>query len=205
MGSNENNSLQKFSKSLPFKEGGFSSPKRDRNFYKKVIEAVLFCAGRSVKVNEFITLFEKELSSKEIEGLLEELQKEYEGRGVRILPVAGGFRVESDPEVALYLKKFFQPRSFRWTKPLLETLAIIAYFQPITRAEISAKRGGVEVSPHIKTLLERGFVKVVGRKEVPGRPALYGTTNYFLEYFGLNSLKDLPPLEELEKLIQREG
>ncbi len=111
--------------------------------------------------------------------------------------------MESNPEVSEYLKKFFQPRSFRWTKPLLETLAIVAYFQPITRAEISAKRGGVEVSPHLKTLLERGFIKVVGRKAIPGRPALYGTTTYFLEYFGLNSLQDLPPLEELEKLLMK--
>jgi len=181
-----------------------SLPEMRRPFYKKVIEAILFCAGRPVRVKELVSLFENQISPKEIESILEELQREYEFRGVRILPVAGGFRVESDPEVSEYLRKFLQPRTFKWTKPLLETLAIIAYFQPITRAEISAKRGGVEVSPHLKTLLERGFIKVVGRKEVPGKPALYGTTNYFLEYFGLNSLKDLPPLEELEKLIHQE-
>lgn len=175
-----------------------------RHFYKKVIEAVLFCAGRPVKIKELVSLFENQLSAKEIETLLEELQRDYESRGVRILPVAQGFRVESDPEVSEYLKKFLQPRSIKWTKPLLETLAIIAYFQPITRAEISAKRGGLEVSPHLKLLLERGFIKVVGRKPVPGRPALYGTTTYFLEYFGLNSLEDLPPLEELEKLMLKE-
>ncbi|MEZ0344862.1 MAG: SMC-Scp complex subunit ScpB [Caldimicrobium sp.] len=183
----------------------FPIVQKEIDFYKKVIEAILFCAGRPVKVKELFSFFEKKLTIREIESILEELQREYEFRGVRILPVAGGFRVESSPEVSEYLKKFFQPRPFRWTKPLLETLAIIAYFQPITRAEISAKRGGVEVSPHIKTLLERGFIKVVGRKAVPGRPALYGTTNYFLEYFGLNSLQDLPPIEELEKLMQREG
>lgn len=178
---------------------------KDRSFYKKVIEAILFCAGRAVKVKELLALFENQLSQRELEDILEELKRDYEFRGVRILPVAGGFRVESSQEVSEYLKKFFQPKSFKWTKPLLETLAIIAYFQPITRAEISAKRGGVEVSPHIKTLLERGFIRVVGRKAVPGRPALYGTTTYFLEYFGLNSLQDLPPLEELEKLMLKEA
>jgi len=175
-----------------------------RGFFKKVIEALLFCAGRPVKVRELATFFKDLLSVAEIEELLEELQRDYVERGVKIFPVAGGFRVESDPEVGDYLRRFFQPKTFKWSKALLETLAIIAYFQPITRAEISAKRGGVEVSPYLKVLLEKGLIKVVGRKPIPGRPALYGTTPFFLEYFGLNSLQDLPPLEEIEKLMPKE-
>ena len=136
----------------------------------------------------------------EVEAILWELQIEYKRRGINVKEVAEGYRVETAPEVAEYVKKLFQPRGMKWTSSLLETLAIIAYFQPITRAEISARRGGVDVSSALKTLLERGMIKIVGKKEIPGRPLLYGTTEFFLEYFCLESLKDLPPLEELKRL-----
>jgi len=175
------------------------------SFYKKALEALLFSAGRPLKLKELYAILDKALPEREIERLIEELMREYEGRGVRIRKVAEGYRVETAEELSGILRKFFQPKTFKWSRALLETLAIIAYFQPITRAEISAKRGGVEVSPYLKVLLERGFIKVVGKKEIPGRPALYGTTSYFLEYFGLNSLKDLPPLEEIQKLLEREA
>ncbi|MFN4131644.1 MAG: SMC-Scp complex subunit ScpB [Caldimicrobium sp.] len=174
-----------------------------QGFYKKVIEALLFCAGRPLKIKEIAQIL-NELSIEEIHRIIKELQVEYSDRGLRIIEVAGGYRVESIPEVATYIKKLIQPKGMKWTKPLLETLAVIAYFQPITRAEISAKRGGVEVGPHLKTLLERKLIKIVGRKQIPGRPVLYGTTPFFLEYFGLNSLEDLPPLSELEKMISEE-
>lgn len=172
-------------------------------FYKKVIEALLFCAGRSLKIKEISQILER-ISSEEIVQILKELQVEYAERGIRIVEVAGGYRVESAPEVAPYLRKLLQPKGVKWTKPLLETLAVIAYFQPITRAEISAKRGGVEVGPLLKTLLERKLIRIVGRKPIPGRPVLYGTTSFFLEYFGLNSIEDLPPLSELEKMLSEE-
>ncbi|MFN3505207.1 MAG: SMC-Scp complex subunit ScpB [Caldimicrobium sp.] len=176
-----------------------------RNYFKKVIEAILFCAGKPLKIKEILDIIEKKLSAEEVLNILEELQREYAGRGLRIAQVAGGFRVESAPEVAPYLKKLFPSQGIKWSKPLLETLAIIAYFQPITKAEISAKRGGVEVSPLIKTLLEKNFIRIIGRKPIPGRPLLYGTTSFFLEYFGLKSLEDLPPLSELEKIFSEGG
>lgn len=169
------------------------------SYYKKVLEALLFCSGKALKLRELSGLI-PELSSKEISLLIEELKRDYEDRGVRIVEVAGGFRVETAPEVAEFIRNYLNPKSFRWTKPLLETLAIVAYYQPITRAEISAKRGGIEVGPLLKILLERGLIRVVGKKPIPGRPALYGTTNFFLEYFGLKSLDDLPPLKELDRL-----
>lgn len=175
-------------------------PIEKRDFYKRVIEAILFCAGKPVKLREIVKVLEG-ISSAEVLRILEELKKDFEGRGVRIVEVAEGYRVESAPETAEYLKRYLKPKEFKWTKPLLETLAIIAYFQPITRAEISAKRGGVEVGPLLRLLLERGLIKVVGKKPIPGRPALYGTTEFFLEYFGLKSLQDLPSLTELEKLL----
>ncbi|MBZ4680959.1 SMC-Scp complex subunit ScpB [Thermodesulfobacterium sp.] len=175
----------------------------ERDFYKKVVEAVLFVAGRSVSLKELSQVCDN-LSKEEILSILQELKEEYQARGVRLVEVAEGYRLESAPEVADYLKTFLKPKGFRWTKTLLETLAVIAYFQPITRAEISAKRGGVDVGAALKTLLENNFIRVVGRKDVPGRPLLYGTTPFFLEYFGLKSLKDLPPLDELKSLAERE-
>jgi segregation and condensation protein B len=179
-------------------------PQEQRSLYKKIIEALLFCAGKPLKIKDIQGVIEN-ISPSEIENILEELKLDYSNRGLRIVEVANGYRVESAPEVSEYLKKYFQPQGIKWTRALLETLAIIAYFQPISRAEISAKRGGVEVGPFLKSLLERGFIKIVGRKAVPGRPALYGTTSFFLEYFGLKSLEDLPPLGEMEKLLQKEA
>jgi segregation and condensation protein B len=171
----------------------------DKELYIKVAEALLFCAGRSVRPEELVKLCNG-LTLQEAREIFEGLIKKYSDSGVRINKVAGGFRMETCEEVAPYLKKFFSKKGIKWTRSLMETLAIIAYFQPITRAEISAKRGGVDPSGSIKTLIERGFVKIVGRKNIPGRPLLYGTTEFFLEYFGLESLKDLPPLEELKRL-----
>lgn len=176
---------------------------KEKKFYKKVIEALLFCAGRSLKIKEISKICDY-IPPKKVKEIIEELQKEYTDRGMVIKEIAGGYRIETNPEVAEYLKKFLNPKDFKWTKPLLETLAIIAYFQPITRAEISAKRGGIDTSGTLKILLEKGFIKVVGRKNTPGRPLLYGTTRFFLEYFGLNSLKDLPPIDELKKLTGKE-
>ncbi|WP_038055760.1 SMC-Scp complex subunit ScpB [Thermodesulfobacterium hydrogeniphilum] len=172
---------------------------KDDVFYKKVIEALLFCAGKSLKPKEISKICDN-IPTFKIKEIIEELKKEYKNRGIRIAEVGEGYRIETIPEVAEYLKKFFKPRGFRWTKALLETLAIVAYFQPITRAEISAKRGGIDVSGTLKVLLENGFIEVIGRKEVPGRPLLYGTSQFFLEYFGLKSIKDLPPLDEIKNL-----
>ncbi len=176
---------------------------KDEVFYKKVIEALLMCAGRALTLREISKICDN-ISVPVVERIIETLKQEYQDRGIKIEEVANGYRMETVPEVAEYLKRFFKPRGFRWTKPLLETLAIIAYFQPITRAEISAKRGGVDVSASLKVLLEKGLIEIIGRKEVPGRPLLYGTSRFFLEYFGLKSIKDLPPLEEIKSLVGKE-
>ena len=173
------------------------------SLYKKVIEALLFCSGKPVKLKELSKVCD-DLPISDVKYIIEELKKEYQGRGIKLTEVAGGYRFETASEVSDYLKRYFKPKGFKWSKALLETLAIIAYFQPITRAEVSAKRGGVDVSGSIKVLIEKGFVEVAGKKDVPGRPLLYKTTDYFLEYFGLKSLKDLPPLEELKKLVGKE-
>lgn len=177
--------------------------RQKKEFYKKVIEGILFCAGRSVSLKELSRICD-DLPKEEIIEILNELKADLKDRAFRLREVAHGYRVETVPEVSNYLKTFLKTKPFRWTKALLETLAIIAYFQPITKAEISAKRGGVDVTGSLKTLLENNFIKIVGRKEIPGRPLIYGTTLFFLEYFGLKSLKDLPPIEELRKLVRNE-
>jgi segregation and condensation protein B len=150
----------------------------------------------------------------DIRALLQELQSEYEeaNRGFRLVEIAGGFQLCTTPEVASWLKKLYASKhKEHLSRPALETLAIVAYKQPLVRAEIEFIRG-VNVDGVIKVLLERNLIRIVGRRESPGRPILYGTTNEFLQYFGLNSLEDLPRLGEfteadikleVEKLIEK--
>ncbi|RUM87929.1 MAG: SMC-Scp complex subunit ScpB [Thermodesulfatator sp.] len=167
---------------------------------KAVLEALLFVAGRAVRVKELREVL-PEASEREILEALEELAQDYAGRGLRIREVAGGFRLETVPEVAERVRAFLKPRPRRLSRAALETLAIVAYHQPVTRAEIERLRG-VDSSGPLKLLLEERLVRIVGRKAVPGRPLLYGTTSKFLEVFGLKSLEDLPPLAEIRKLAE---
>lgn len=164
---------------------------------KRIIEALLFTCEKPITIDQIKEVIE-DFDPKEIRPLLTQLQSEYEelGRSFKIYEVAGGFQMATEPAFAEYLKKFYKIKSRdKLTKPALETLAIIAYRQPITRADIEDIRG-VNVDGVIKTLLERMFIKVVGRKDAPGRPILYGTTKEFLDKFGLNSLSELPKLSE---------
>ena len=165
---------------------------------KPAIEALLFASERPLTLEQIKQAFEGGISNAEIKQLLDELKNEYESetRGFRLFEIAGGFQLVSDPRFAEYLKRFYQSREKkRLSQATLETLSVVAYRQPVTRADIEFIRG-VNADGAIKTLLEKGLVRITGRKEVPGRPMLYGTTALFLEHFGLNSLKDLPPLTE---------
>ncbi len=164
----------------------------------RALEAILLAAGRPVRIKELLEVFPR-VSEEELRAAFEELEAAYQGRGIRVREVAGGWRLETVPEVAEYVRAYLRPKPRRLSPAALETLAFIAYHQPVTRAEIEAARG-VDSSGPLKLLLEKGFIRVVGRKEVPGRPLLYGTTDYFLEFFGLKSLRELPPLEEIRKL-----
>ncbi|OAQ21565.1 SMC-Scp complex subunit ScpB [Thermosulfurimonas dismutans] len=168
---------------------------------KKALEAILLASGKTIKLKELKVLF-PEVPEEDLRNLLYELALEYQGRGIRIREVAGGFRMETVPEVSEYVRAYLKPKPQRLSRAALETLAVIAYYQPITRAEIERMRG-VDASASLKILLERELIRVVGRKEVPGRPLLYGTTEKFLEVFGLKDLRDLPPLEELKRLSGR--
>ena len=169
-----------------------------------VVEAVLLAAGRPVTVEQLLELFEETQRPpvEEITAALEDLKKSYEGehRGVELREVASGWRVQIRPQHADIVSRLWQERPSRYSRALLETLALIAYRQPITRGEIEYIRGVTVATTIMRTLHERNWIRVVGHREVPGRPELLGTTREFLDYFGLKSLDDLPTLAELRDL-----
>jgi segregation and condensation protein B len=169
---------------------------------KNVIEAALLAAGKPLQIAELAQLFEEHVrpDNDAVRSALASLASDYEGRGIEIKETATGFRVQVRKELAPEISRLWPERPPRYSRALLETLALIAYRQPITRAEIEAVRG-VAVNPNIiKTLLERNWVRVVGHRDVPGRPELLGTTREFLDYFSLRSLDELPPLAELKAM-----
>ena len=168
---------------------------------KGVIEALLFVAGEPLSIDRIKTILE-DADKRAIQAMLWELQHEYDMRlsGLRILEVAGGFQIASRPELAQWIKRLRKVKqSSRLSKPSLETLAIIAYKQPLVKAEIEEIRG-VDSSGVIKGLLDKHMIKIVGRKDVAGRPILYATTREFLQYFGLRDISDLPTLKEFTEL-----
>jgi segregation and condensation protein B len=172
------------------------------NYLKNVVEAALLAAARPVSVSELQQIFDEPSrpSPKELRALLDQLAADYEGRGVAIRETANGFRFQVRTEFAHEVSRLWPDRPKKYSRALLETLALIAYRQPITRAEIENVRG-VAVNPEIvKTLMERNWVRVVGHRDVPGHPELLGTTSEFLDYFSLKSIEDLPPLAELKSL-----
>ncbi len=172
---------------------------------KAILEAMLFVSSEPLSLTRFVSVL-GDVTKTEVERVLrvlgEELQQE--GRGVQLAEVAGGYRLVTKPEYATWIKRLDKAKSTaKLSRSALESLAIIAYKQPIVRSEIEEIRG-VETSGVVRTLLERKLIRIVGRKEVPGRPIMYGTTKYFLEHFGLNDLSQLPPLREFKELGESE-
>ena len=168
----------------------------------RVLEAVLLAAGRPVGVEQMRELFEEHLrpSAEEVRAALAELEADCDDRAFELREVASGWRVQVRPQFAEVVSRLWQERPSRYSRALLETLALIAYRQPITRGEIEDIRGVTVSSTIMRTLHERNWIRVVGHREVPGRPELLGTTREFLDYFGLKSLDDLPTLAELRDL-----
>ena len=174
----------------------------NESYIKNVVEAAMLAAGRPLQVVELAELFEEtnRPAAPAIRAALASLEEDYAGRGIELKETATGFRIQVRRDVANEISRLWPERPPKYSRALLETLALIAYRQPITRAEIEAVRG-VAVNPNIvKTLLERNWVRVVGNRDVPGRPELLGTTKDFLDYFGLRSLDELPPLAELKAM-----
>lgn len=170
---------------------------------KPIIEALLSAADSPLEVNHLYDLFAGDLeqpSKDDIRLALHELVEEYHSKGVEIKQVASGFRLQVNPAYSSWVTRLLQQKPPRYSRALLETLALIAYRQPITRGEIEAIRGVSVSSNIIKTLQEREWVKTLGHKDVPGKPSLYGTSSQFLDYFNLKSLNELPTLSELKDL-----
>ncbi len=171
----------------------------NEHYLRNVIEAALLAAGRPVAPAELIQLFDENArpAAEQMRAAIDALAADYAGRGIELKETASGVRIQVRRELAAEVSRLWPERPARYSRALLETLALIAYRQPITRGEIEAVRG-VAVNPNIvKTLLERNWVRVVGHRDVPGRPEVLGTTRDFLDYFGLKSLDELPPLSEL--------
>jgi segregation and condensation protein B len=171
----------------------------DQSALKAIVEGALFAAGGPLTLEQLQSLFEEEERPErgDLASALAELAEDYGGRGVEIVQVAGGYRVQVRASVAAWVARLWDEKPARYSRALLETLALIAYRQPITRGEIEDIRGVAVTTQIVKTLVEREWIRVVGHRDVPGRPALYATTRRFLDYFGLRSLNDLPPLSEI--------
>lgn len=171
----------------------------DANEIKYFVEAALLAAGRPLGVDQLQNLFDGRMAPEkaEIRQAIATLNEEYEPRGILIGEVASGFRVQVKTGMADQLQKLWEERPPRYSRAMFETLALIAYRQPVTRGEIEEIRGVSVTSNIVRTLLERDWVRVVGHRDVPGRPEMFGTTRQFLDYFGLKKLDDLPPLADL--------
>ncbi|MBE9559561.1 MAG: SMC-Scp complex subunit ScpB [Proteobacteria bacterium] len=170
---------------------------------KNILEAVLLAAERSLTVIQLETIFEldeERPTRDEIRKALHEMADDFEVRGFELKQVASGFRLQVRQEYATWVGRLWEEKPARYTRALLETMALIAYRQPITRGEIEEVRGVSVSSNIIKTLLERDWIKVLGHKDVPGKPTLYGTTKEFLDYFNLQKLDQLPTLAEIKDL-----
>ena len=162
---------------------------------KRILETALICAGQPLPLRELRLLFDDMLAADTVKTLLIELQAEWTGRGVELAMVAGGWRFQSRPEMRVFLDRLHPEKPPRYSRAVLETLAIVAYKQPVTRGDIEDIRGVTVNSQVVKQLEDRGWVEVIGHRETVGRPALYATTRQFLDDLGLASLGDLPIIE----------
>lgn len=174
----------------------------DETSIKYILEAALLASTEPLSIDQMMSLFEENSrpERKDIRVALEELESDYEERGIMLAEVASGFRVQVRPAMSPILQPLWEERPPRYSRALFETLALIAYRQPITRGEIEDVRGVTVSSNIIRTLLDRDWIRVLGHRDVPGKPEMFGTTKAFLDYFGLKRLDDLPPLAELQDI-----
>jgi segregation and condensation protein B len=169
--------------------------------YKRVLETALLVAAEPLPLAELKKLFDQEFDDDTWRTLLDDLRRDWASRGVELVQLASGWRFQTRPEYQAYLDRLKNDKPPKYSRAVMETLAIIAYRQPVTRGDIEDIRG-VAVSPNIlKTLEGRGWIDAVGHRDAPGRPALYATTRRFLDDLGLRSLTELPPLTEIERVI----
>jgi len=180
------------------------------NRIRQIIEAALMAADEPLNVERLVRLFKRgEIPIQDlrlaVNESLEALAADCEGRGFELKKVASGYRFQVRQELSEWVSRLWEEKPGKYSRAFLETLALIAYKQPVTRADIEVVRG-VAVSPNIiRTLMERGWIRIVGTRDTPGRPSLYGTTKEFLDYFNISSLGDLPPLAEIRSLLEHDA
>ena len=174
---------------------------------KNILEGALLCAGEALSLDRLMQLFAEDEAPtiKELRAVLDQLTEEYSERGLELCLVASGYRLKVRDELTPYIAKLWQTKTPRYSRALLETLAIIVYRQPATRGQIEEVRGVAVSTSIIKTLLDREWIKVLGHRDVPGRPALYGTSTQFLDDFNLKSLSQLPTLKALGDIEEMEN
>jgi len=172
---------------------------------KRVIEAALLASTEPLSLAELKRLFDEEIGPDTLRRLLGELREEWGDRAVELVNLASGWRFQTRPEFQVYVDRLNPERPPRYSRAVMETLAIIAYRQPVTRGDIEDVRGVTVSAQIIQTLESRGWIDTVGHRETPGRPALYATTKAFLDDLGLRSLEELPPLEEIARTLQLES
>jgi segregation and condensation protein B len=168
---------------------------------KLALEAALLAAQQPLPISELRKMFDEEIGADTLRRLLDELRETWKDRGVELAVTAGGWRFQTRVSVQKYLERIHPEKPPRYSRAVLETLAIIAYRQPVTRGDIEDIRGVTVSSEVLKRLEDRGWIDVIGHKETPGRPALYATTSSFLDDLGLRSLQELPPLEDTAKTL----
>lgn len=169
--------------------------------FKRVLETALLVAAEPVRLADLKKLFDEEFDDETWRTLLDDLRRDWADRGVELVQLAGGWRFQTRPEYQRFIERLKSEKPPRYSRAVLETLSIIAYRQPVTRGDIEDIRG-VAVSPNILKVLEgRGWIDAVGHRDTPGRPALYATTRKFLDDLGLRSLSELPPLTEIERVM----
>lgn len=168
----------------------------DRDEAQHVLEAALLCAGRPLTLAELVALFDGALAASDVHAALQALQRAWETRGLALVCVAGGWRFQTRAQVHPFLQRLHPEKPPRYSRAVLETLAVIAYRQPVTRGDIEAIRGVTVGTSILRQLEERGWIEVVGHRETVGRPALYATTRQFLDDLGLASLQALPAIDE---------
>ena len=174
----------------------------DETSIKYILEAALLASAEPLSIEQMMSLFDESSrpERKDIRAALDELEADYEDRGIMLAEVASGYRVQVRPSMSSMLQPLWEERPPRYSRALFETLALIAYRQPITRGEIEDVRGVTVSTNIIRTLLDREWIRVLGHRDVPGKPEVFGTTKAFLDYFGLKRLDDLPPLAELQDI-----
>jgi segregation and condensation protein B len=177
------------------------SPSFDLQEAKRILEAALLSSAEPLALPELNRLFAERLSNDALRNILAELARDWDGRSVELVAVASGWRFRARPQYQQYIERLNPQRPPRYSRAVMETLAIIAYRQPVTRGDIEDIRGVVVSTNIIKALEARGWIDVVGHREVPGRPELFATTRQFLDDLNLRSLAELPPLEDLGQLV----